>query len=60
VNIFSRCGMCNERLKAQSAQGILDAIRLHCREYHPDLGNQGKAFDTIDAKVVDFTDNYPA
>lgn len=48
----SRCGMCNELIVASRPQALLDAIRLHCREYHPTFGEHGKVFDKLDATLL--------
>lgn len=51
--IWARCGECREKLWSEQAQGLFDAIRLHCREYHPTWGNGGQAFDRLDPKLLE-------
>ena len=50
--MFSTCGACSERVEAESALGLLDAIRLHCREYHPTFGDHGRIFDRLYETMV--------
>lgn len=50
----TRCGSCHEELTGYSAQGMVDAIRLHCREYHPTFGDNGAVFDKLTPRLYEF------
>lgn len=40
-----RCGDCKGLLEAMDGRGLVDAIVLHCREYHVEFGDNGAIFD---------------